>query len=122
MTKSKKTETVATPKLFNVDNNINKEKDECIASTSSVSSERVTDKLLALLKNDSDVKKVQPTEEPIKIDQTLNKNSDEKIQVWDEMLSKFNERLNYLTSVQNAAAEESAQLLEQLRELKLRKE
>lgn len=115
--KVENTETDATSELFNIDDK-KKERDECVASTSSASNDRVTDKLLALLKNES-IKKIQPTKE-IKIDQ-MNKIPD-KESALDEMLSKYNERLVYLTEIQNAAARESAQILEQLKELKLRKE
>lgn len=55
--------------------------------------------------------------EGTKIDQT-NKDPYEK-EGWDEILTKYNERLSYLTDLQNAAAEESAQILQQLEELKL---
>lgn len=58
--------------------------------------------------------------EEVKIDQ-MNKVSD-KTSALDEMLSKYNERLAYLTEIQNTAAKESAQILEQLKELKLREE
>lgn len=119
--KVKKPETTTTSELFNIDNR-NKERDECIASTSSASSERVTNKFLALLKQESSVKKVQPIEET-RIDQ-MNKDKDlrEKEPTWDEILSKYNERLSYLTNIQSAAAEESAQILEHLKELQLREE
>ncbi|XP_011869958.1 PREDICTED: uncharacterized protein LOC105563190 [Vollenhovia emeryi] len=112
-TNMEKLEPDTTSKPFNIDNR----KDEgCVASTSSGSGERVTDKLLALLKEEPSVKK--PTEEPLKIDQMI-KNPDEKGPAWEQVLSKVNDRLTYLTDVQNAAAEESAQILKQLEELKL---
>lgn len=117
--KVKKAETVTTSKLFNTDNR-KKERDEYIANTSSVSNDRVTDNLLALLKNELSVKKVQRKEE-IKIDQ-INKDSDEKGSALDEISSKLNERLAYLTEIQDAITKESARILEQLKELKLREE
>lgn len=86
-----------------------------------MSDERVTDRLLALLKNESGIKMVQPMKETVKVDQ-INKDSGEKGQTWDEILDTFNKRLTYLTNIQNAAAEESAGLLEQLKELKSREE
>ncbi|XP_077278447.1 uncharacterized protein LOC143906310 [Temnothorax americanus] len=107
-----KTETAATSEPFNIDKE-KKERDECIASTLSVSGERVTDKLLALLKNESSAKKVQPTEKT-----TKNKNLGEKEPALDEILSKF-DRLTYLAEIQNTAAEESAQILQQLKDLEL---
>lgn len=116
--KERKTE-IVTSKLFN-DNDNKKKGDKCIASSSSAPSERVTDKLLTLLKDESD-KKEQPMEKTIKIDQ-INKDSDESEQTWDEVLNKLNERLVYLANIQNAAAEESAQLLSQLKKLKPREE
>ncbi|XP_071574232.1 uncharacterized protein [Temnothorax nylanderi] len=113
-----KTETAATSEPFNIDKK-RKERDECIASTSSVSGERVTDKLLALLKNESSAKKVQPTEKTTKLEQ-MNKDLGEKEPALDEILSKFDDRLTYLAEIQNAAAEESARILQQLKNLKLR--
>lgn len=85
-----------------------------------MSNDRVTDNLLALLKNELSVKKVQRKEE-IKIDQ-INKDSDEKGSALDEISSKLNERLAYLTEIQDAITKESARILEQLKELKLREE
>ncbi|KAL0117787.1 hypothetical protein PUN28_008881 [Cardiocondyla obscurior] len=97
-------------KTLDLFDNIERQKrDECIPSTSS--GERVTDKLLALLKSESSMKKKQPKEEiPAKPDEKLPAS---------HILSRMNERLTYLNGIQNAAAKESAQILKQLKELKL---
>ncbi|CAL1679088.1 unnamed protein product [Lasius platythorax] len=116
-TKVKKTQLNETFEIFN--DNIKKEKNECVSENTSRASERVTDKLLALLKNNSDVKKVESVEEIGKISQN-NKDSGERGLKWDDVFDKFNDRLAHLTDIQNAAAEESARLLKQLNELKVR--
>ncbi|XP_012523796.1 uncharacterized protein LOC105829478 isoform X2 [Monomorium pharaonis] len=69
-----KTEIDATSEPFNVANT-KKEKNENIANTSNVSGERVTDRLLALLKNESGIKEVQFIKETVKVDQ-INKDSE----------------------------------------------
>ncbi|XP_050454693.1 uncharacterized protein LOC126853187 [Cataglyphis hispanica] len=117
--KVKKTQLNETFEIFNVDN-IKKEKNECVIENTSKTSERVTDKLLGYLKSNSDDKKVEFVEEIKKISQ--NDRDSEKELKWDDVFNKFNDRLAYLTDIQNAAAEESALLLKQLKELKLRNE
>ncbi|XP_012217128.2 uncharacterized protein [Linepithema humile] len=92
--------------LFNT-NNLKQEKSECAASAA-VSCER--DDLSTLLKNLNAMKAAK---------EELNRNDKDLSQKeWDEMFDRF----NILTNVQNAAAEESAQLLQQLSKLKLRQE
>lgn len=118
--KVKKTQLNETFEIFNV-NNIKKEKNKCVIENTSKTSERVTDKLLAVLKSNTDVKKVESVEEIKKISQN-DTDSGEKELKWDDVFNKFNDRLAYLTDIQNTAAEESAQLLKQLKELKLRNE
>lgn len=121
--KVKKTQLNETFEIFNVDN-LKKEKNECVIESTSKTSERITDKLLAFLKSkesNSDVKKVESIEEIKKISQN-DRDSSEKGLKWDDVFNKFNDRLAYLTDIQNTAAEESAQLLKQLKELKLRNE
>lgn len=117
-TKVKKTQLNETFEVFSV-NNLKKEKNECVIESTSKASERVTDKLLAFLKNNSDVKKVESVEEIKKISQN-DRDLGEKGLKWDDVFDQFNDRLAYLTDIQNTAAEESAQLLKQLKELKLR--
>ncbi|XP_024880955.1 uncharacterized protein LOC112460489 [Temnothorax curvispinosus] len=113
-----KTEAAATLEPFNIDKK-KKERDECIASTSSVSGDRVTDKLLALLKNESSAKKVQPTEKTTMLEQ-MKKDLGEKEPALNEILSKFDDQLTYVAEIQNAAAEENARILQQLKDLILR--
>lgn len=119
-TKVKEAQLNETFEVFNV-NNSKKEKNECVTESISRASEQVTDKLLALLKSNSDVKKVESVEKIKKIDQN-DKDSDERESKWNDVFNKFNDRLVYLSDIQNTAAEESAQLLKQLKELKLREE
>lgn len=71
-------------------------------------------KLSAMLKRNLDGIKIDPATEMKKTD----KETDENL-TWDEIFSTFNERLAHLTDIQNAAAEESARLLKQLKDLKL---
>lgn len=102
--------------------NINNSKNETIIENTSKTSERGTDKLLALLKSNSDVKKIDSIKDKNKKISQSDKDSGERGLKWDDVFNKFNDRLAYLTDIQNAAAEESAQLLRQLKELKLREE
>lgn len=102
-------------------NNSKKEKNETIIENTSKTSERVTDKLLASLKSNSDMKKIDSVKDK-KISQNDKDSGDERGLRWDDAFNKFNDRLAYLTNIQNTAAEESAQLLKQLKELKLREE
>ncbi|XP_072761386.1 uncharacterized protein [Anoplolepis gracilipes] len=115
----KNTQLNETFEIFNNDN-LKKEKNECLNESTSRASERITDKLLALLKNKEDVRKVESVEE-ISVKQNY-KDSGERGLNWDDVFNQFNDRLAYLTDIQTAVAEESAQLLKQLKELKLREE
>ncbi|KAL6431380.1 hypothetical protein ACFW04_007188 [Cataglyphis niger] len=118
--KVKKTQLNETFEIFDVDN-IKKEKNEYVIENTSKTSKQVTDKLLGYLKSNSDIKKIESVEEIKKISQN-DRDSSEKELKWDDVFNKFNDRLAYLTDIQNTAAEESAQLLKQLKELKLRNE
>jgi len=118
-TKVKKSEIDETSEPFTVDNT-KKREDECNMSTSNVSSVRVNE-LLTLLKGESSIEKVQPVKNTTKNDQ-ISKNSGEKGSTSAELFKQFNERLAYLRDIQNTAAEESARLFEQLKELKLYEE
>ena len=104
----------ATSKLFNVD--MKKARDECIANTSNMSNERVTDTLLALLKDESSAKE-QFMNDTVKTNQ-ITKNFDEKGPVLDEIFNQFTERLAYLNDIQSTAAVESARVSQQLKDLK----
>jgi len=115
----KKSQLNETFEISNI-NNLKKEKDETVIENTSRASERITDKMLALLKSNSDVKKVDSIKDIKKINQ--NEDSDERGLKCDDVFKKFNDRLAYLTDIQTAVAEESAQLLKQLKELKLREE
>lgn len=115
----KKSQLNETFEISNI-NNLKKEKDETVIENTSRASERITDKMLALLKSNSDVKKVDSIKDIKKINQ--HEESDERELKCDDVFKKFNDRLAYLTDIQNAVAEESAQLLKQLKELKLREE
>lgn len=105
---------------YEISDKFKKEKNECIGENraSSKTSERVTE-LLATIKGD--IKKVEIVEEIGKANQN-DKDLDERGLNWSDVLKKFNDRLVYLTDIQNTAAEESARLLRQLKELKLREE
>ena len=119
-TNVKKTQLNETFDIFNV-NNLKEEKNESvILESASRAPERVTDKLLALLKSNSNVTKVEPVKK-INIDQN-DKYLNGKEVKWNEVNDEFFDRLAYLKDIQSAAAEESAQLLKQLKELKLREE
>ncbi|KYN37713.1 hypothetical protein ALC56_07912 [Trachymyrmex septentrionalis] len=111
---NKKIEMDATSKLFNVD--MKKARDECIANTSNMSNERVTDTLLALLKDESSAKE-QFMNDTVKTNQ-ITKNFDEKGPVLDEIFNQFTERLAYLNDIQSTAAVESARVSQQLKDLK----
>jgi len=119
-TEVKKSEIDETSELLTVDNT-KKREDECNMNTSNVSGVRVTNELLTLLKGESNIEKVQPVKNTTKSDQ-ISKNSDEKGLISAEIFKQFNERLAYLRDIQNTAAEESARLFEQLKELKLYEE
>ncbi|XP_011173087.2 uncharacterized protein LOC105205418 isoform X1 [Solenopsis invicta] len=120
-TKVNKTEVDTISEPFNVDNR-KKERNECIASGSSVSGEQVTDRLLTLLKNEvSGIKQGQSIQETVKVNE-IDKDSGEKGQTWNEIWDAFNKQLMHLTNIQTAAAEESARLIEQMKEFKLREE
>jgi len=82
------------------------------AASASVSYERDDDPLTSFIKNLNATKMESIKEE---LDQN-NKYVSQK--EWNDMFDRF----NILTNVQNAAAEESAQLLQQLSKLKLRQE
>lgn len=99
---------------FSID--MKKGKDESIENTSSASKERVTDTLLALLQNESSAKK-QSMNNTVKIDQ-INKSFGVKGPVLDKIFDQFTERLAYLNDIQSTAAEESARLSQQLKDLK----
>ncbi|KAL6260973.1 hypothetical protein P5V15_008500 [Pogonomyrmex californicus] len=71
------------------------EKDKYCPSTSNTPTERSIDRLLALLKNEKSIKKIEPVKETTKetIDQTTNNNTAEKDSSWNETFRKLNERL-----------------------------
>lgn len=115
----KKPQLNETFEVFNI-NNLKKEKDETIIENTFRASERVTDKLLASLKSNSE-KKIDSIKDIKKINEN-DKDSDEGELKWDDVYKKLNDRIAYLTDIQNTAAEESVQLLKQLKELKLREE
>lgn len=100
-------------------NNLKKDKNEYVGENTSSASSRASE-LLATLKG-NDVKKVETVEEIGKASQN-DKDLGERGLKWRDVFKKFNDRLVYLTDIQNTAAEESARLLKQLNELKLREE
>lgn len=88
-------------------NDLKEEKSECAASTSASCDQ---DYLSTFLKNLNATKSVK---------EQFNQNDKDLSQTeWDKMFDRF----NFLTNVQNAAAEESALLLQRLSKLKLRQE
>ncbi|XP_020280274.1 uncharacterized protein LOC109852997 isoform X2 [Pseudomyrmex gracilis] len=95
---------------------------DSVAST--VSNEPLEkNKLLCLLKNAEHLKELNQSvenETVTDLEKTV-KNSGEMELEWDEIVHKV-KRLAYLTDIQNTAATESAQLLLQLKNLKLRQD
>ncbi|EZA55886.1 hypothetical protein DMN91_011320 [Ooceraea biroi] len=103
--------------MFHSDNAIKGESncDES-ASGTAVSQTRDVDKLSAFLKNNLDFAKMGSAANTKK----MNKGDDNL--TWEEVFTTFNERLTFLTDIQSTAAEESARLLKQLKDLKLHQE